>query len=310
MGEERLKKVIYILMIISFILGISLVSYGFYYDIKYVGKTKTNINTCSFDLSLDEKDTISLLSEIPINSDDIYKYPSYKFSIKKNNSNCDNLTYTIKIVDYCDICSDNNSCNTNYNCDMEYRLDPKVLEYQLITSDNTIIEGKDISKFSETFLLQDEQEFELRVWISSDSNENDLYVYENGIIKTDSNGKYIPKSYQFKINVILEQKSKECSQISYKYGDLNGDNKIDKTDVMMYDSFINNSNIKQTDILKADINKDNKITIEDKEIIEAWVNNLDKESIEYKNIKEKYPSIEEYFKRISDNKLITRNICD
>jgi len=210
-----IKKQSVFLIVISFLVIGVFVSYALIsYDLVLFGERNNEIYTCSLDMNVKDTDPITLLNAMPINDQDIVNYEPYKLTIKNNDGGCPNIGYIVTMGDFCSVCEQvdgicavgSNSCNCNSN----YKIPSSFIKYQIVnTKTGNIILGTDpftgfkIEDRIET--TNDEVTYEIKMWISNDVANTDLYVADTyGAYLEDASGAYITKSFcsRLKLNVV------------------------------------------------------------------------------------------------------------
>lgn len=200
--------------IILVLLGVLFVLIGSTYalvvfnaDLK--GNKENSISTCSLNLKFKENNPVTLLTAYPIADDKALSFTPYELVVSNNNGSCTNVTYTLTFEDLCESCTQSNSvCTTptgTCNCLDTHKIDSSLIRYQVIdvTNGSQSYLDSDPYKFSINGTLDsatDSNTYQIRLWISKDAVNNDLYVYDaNGDIAVDSNGGYVTRNFCTKV---------------------------------------------------------------------------------------------------------------
>ena len=220
MEKKSIKKNSKIEIQYLFLVSLSLVIMGTLFsfaitDLNVIlsGENINEIKTCKLDLTLLEKNPVKLLESYPIADSEISKYDPYEFTVKSEDTNTCIVGYNITMVDYCNICTQvNNICevdeNISCNCNAANKLSDSLIKYQLVNKETqeTITGTGPIANLGLSGAIRTNEEvtYQLKMWITSEADGNDLYVFENGAPKEDENGIIITKNYCSKLQFGIE----------------------------------------------------------------------------------------------------------
>lgn len=200
--------------IVFVLVGVLLVLVGSSYalitfDADLKGNRSNSISTCSLNMNFRENNPVSLLAAYPISDDKAMALTPYEVVISNNNGSCTNVSYTLTFEDLCKSCTKTDSvCETetgSCNCATNHQISSGLIRYQVIdvSDGNRSYIGSNPYSFSLTGTLNsatDSKTYQIRLWISADAGNDDLYVYgENGDIAVDSSGGYVTKNFCTKL---------------------------------------------------------------------------------------------------------------
>jgi len=197
-------------VILSFV-ALSLIAAGTYaafnFDVLFGGTEEHKLSSCKLSLNLKDDVPITLVDAVPISDEKAKEYDSYKFTVT-NKGNCDKAYYKISLGDVCKSCTQTNGvCNVNgqsLNCTNDYKLNSNKVKYEIINK-KTNETFKDVNPTKLELIGEIAKEeaihFELRLWIDSSATKEDLYVYENGKPKENSDGSIVTKNAAYQLNV-------------------------------------------------------------------------------------------------------------
>lgn len=187
-----------------------LVSYAYsYFSFSALGESDTSIESCSVDMTVTDKNNIELVAGYPIDDSEVDSFKAYKVIIT-NNSKCKKINYYLNMKNFCDICSSTDGNCTigdkTFSCLDSYKIDPSLIRYKVknITTNQEYIGNNPEfmyipGVFSNNF---ESVEFEIRLWISKDAKNEDLYVYNNDTL-LEVDGKPVTKTYSSKLNTLV-----------------------------------------------------------------------------------------------------------
>lgn len=225
-NKDLRKKTIF-LSIVAFLFVLILTSYSFaYYYFTAKGVTENKIESCSLDMDIIDADSFDLVASYPIDDSEVENYDPYTITIRNNNSKCKNLQYYINANNYCDVCllDNNNNCIVGekaINCINDHTIDPQFIRYKITnkTTGKTVV-GSNPEKMyiPGDFTSSNTNSYDIKMWISKDATNEDIYVYNNGQIVYD-NDVPVVKSYvaKFETNITTEEVEHNLGEFNEKY---------------------------------------------------------------------------------------------
>lgn len=210
-GNKKSNKIQVIVVLVIAILVLVGVSYAaLNFDVLFGGTEEHSLNTCKLSLNVKDDNPLTLIEAKPITANDAKSYTPYTFTIT-NNSDCDKAYYRVSLIDVCTSCSQTDGvCTVNgqaLNCTASYKINSSKIRYELVnkTTGNIYTNLNPESNWlglENTSLNKDESvTYELRLWIDENATNSDLYVYENGKPKTNSDGSIVTKNAGYKLNI-------------------------------------------------------------------------------------------------------------
>lgn len=196
------KKSVFICLIaFLFIALLTSFSYAFYFY-SAEGETGHDIETCSIDMEFTDENSIGLVSAYPIDDNKVDSYKPYVVSVK-NDSECDKIYYYLNMTNYCKECTlEDGNCtvgDTTVNCSEDYLIDPQYIKYKVVnvtTGEVTTGNNPNFMSLQDSFTDSGENTYEIRLWISNEAGNEDIYVYDDaGNILEDADGKYVTKNF-------------------------------------------------------------------------------------------------------------------
>jgi len=208
-GKDRkiTKKQLVFVIGVALLLVIGGTYAAFHFDVLFGGTEEHKLSSCKLSLNLKDDLPITLVDAVPISDEKAKEYDSYQFTIT-NKGNCDKAYYKISLGDVCKSCTQTNGvCNVNgqsLNCTNDYKLNSSKIKYELVNKKtNEVTKNVNPTKLELIGEIAKEEaiHFELRLWIDSSAAKEDLYVYENGKPKENSDGSIVTKNAGYKLNV-------------------------------------------------------------------------------------------------------------
>jgi len=208
-GKDRkiTKKQLVFVIGVALLLVIGGTYAAFHFDVLFGGTEEHKLSSCKLSLNLKDDLPITLVDAVPISDEKAKEYDSYKFTVT-NKGNCDKAYYKISLGDVCKSCTQTNGvCNVNgqsLNCTNDYKLNSSKIKYELVNKKtNEVTKNVNPTKLELIGEIAKEEaiHFELRLWIDSSATKEDLYVYENGKPKENSDGSIVTKNAGYKLNV-------------------------------------------------------------------------------------------------------------
>lgn len=209
------KTTIYLCLLVLLYIGL-LVSYAYsYFAFSSLGESTTSIETCSVDMAVTDKNNIGLVAGYPIDDDLVDSFKPYKITIA-NNSKCKKINYYLNMKNFCDTCdSTDGNCTVGdktISCLDNYKIDPSLIRYKvknITTNQEFVGTNPEYMYIPGAFTNNSESvELEIRLWISKDAKNEDLYVYNNGVL-LENDGKPVTKTYSSKLNTLVSTRNNE-----------------------------------------------------------------------------------------------------
>lgn len=204
MAKKNKKNNIKYLYLALAIIILSGVSYALIREVRE-GTEEPYVTTGVLDITYtSEQNVINLTSALP--QDDTTAVNGTPYSFTVNNNATIEVNYNLKLTPVC--------CNQSGNTCLDSQLDPNILRYKLIDVDNSSNVIKDnptanMLTTNKTLTAKngtnDDDSYQLLVWIKSTATNDDVFTKTNGVFDTDSNGRYVGKVFCAKVETIAEQ---------------------------------------------------------------------------------------------------------
>ena len=180
---------------VSFLVLAVLVSYALSnFEITLFGKKEHEVKICGLNVSFKDEDAITLLAAEPIYDETADNYEPYIVTIKTNN-NCYEVSYELIMENACP--------TTSCNCTAGYLLDPTLIKYKVVNiTTEEVVTGTNPNTFSLSGIIdetEDENVIEIKMWISQDAVNSDLYVSDGSGGYLIQDDKYVTKNYCTKV---------------------------------------------------------------------------------------------------------------
>lgn len=206
--NNKMQIIVILVVAILVLIGVSYAAFNF--DVLFEGNEEHKLTTCKLSLNVKDDNQLTLIDAKPITADEAKNYVPYTFTIT-NKSDCDKAYYRVSLSDICTSCSQTDGvCTINgqaLNCTASYKIDSSKIRYELVnkTTGNVYTNLNPESNWlglENTSLNKNESvTYELRLWIDSTATNSDLYVYENGKPKANSDGSIVTKNAGYKLNI-------------------------------------------------------------------------------------------------------------
>lgn len=199
---KRLGLTTITLFCVGFLVLAVLVSFALStFDVTLFGVKNNLISICGLDMKFKDENPISLLAAEPIYDASADNYEPYIITITRNND-CYDISYQLVME---------NACPTELcNCGNNYQLNGNLIKYKAVnTTTDNYVTGTNPSTMNLIGIIDednDENIIEIRLWISQDAVNSDLYVSNGSGGYLTQDGKYVTKQYcsKVKLNAVAQ----------------------------------------------------------------------------------------------------------
>ncbi len=208
------KQALFLLVVAVLVFGVG-TSYALYSFSGVIRGGKENtVSTCAINLDISEENPINLSATYPISDAKAASLTPYTVTMNREGSNCKAISYTFTMQNLCDVCekTDNicTSGDNTLNCSSEYLINPDMIKYKVVdTTSNQDYSGSDpVSNMSIQSVLDDattSRTYEIRLWISSEAGNDDIYVKgSEDKYLVDENGMFVGKNYATRLKIDVQ----------------------------------------------------------------------------------------------------------